>query len=91
MSEQRLLLVTGSTGLLGRNVVLLALSKGFRVRALVRSPEKATIQFGSPLPEGLELVVGDMCDIPGLSENFVEFFFFSYLFLDSIFVSRCFF
>ncbi len=49
--------VTGSTGLLGNNLVRLLLSKGYRVKALARDPDKAMKQF-----EGLEveIVIGDL-------------------------------
>ncbi|MEP6901318.1 MAG: SDR family oxidoreductase [Actinomycetota bacterium] len=49
--------VTGSTGLLGNNLVRLLHEQGHQVKALVRSPEKAKKLFGG-LP--IEYVVGDM-------------------------------
>ena len=55
--------VTGSTGLLGSNLVFELLNAGHSVKALVRSASKATAVFGSPLPAGLELVVGDLEDV----------------------------
>ena len=55
--------VTGSTGLLGSNLVKLLLAQGHEVKALARSPEKARKQLGS-LPK-LEVVQGDMENIPG--------------------------
>ncbi|NMO16190.1 SDR family oxidoreductase [Pyxidicoccus fallax] len=49
--------VTGSTGLLGSNLVRLLTSRGVRVKALVRSPEKAQkLLAGVPV----ELVEGDL-------------------------------
>ncbi len=49
--------VTGATGLLGNNLVRLLVSRGVRVKALVRSREKAEKQFrGLPV----EIVLGDM-------------------------------
>lgn len=49
--------VTGATGLLGNNLVRELLGEGFRVRALVRSTDKAEKQFAG-LP--VEIVTGDM-------------------------------
>lgn len=49
--------VTGATGLLGNNLVRELLLHGFRVRALVRSPDKAKQQFAD-LP--IDIVTGDM-------------------------------
>lgn len=56
--------VTGATGLLGNNLVRTLLGDGWRVRALVRSPDKARLQF-----EGLdvEIVRGDMLDVAGFA------------------------
>jgi dihydroflavonol-4-reductase len=52
--------VTGSTGLLGNNLVRLLARRGVRVRALARSREKAIRQFaGVPV----EIVEGDMLDV----------------------------
>ncbi|AKI98753.1 nucleoside-diphosphate-sugar epimerase [Archangium gephyra] len=49
--------VTGSTGLLGNNLVRLLTSRGVRVKALVRSPERARkLLAGVPV----ELVQGDL-------------------------------
>jgi uncharacterized protein YbjT (DUF2867 family) len=53
--------VTGATGLLGNNLVRALLQRGVKVRALVRSREKALRQFGSL---NVDLVEGDMLDIP---------------------------
>ncbi len=50
--------VTGATGFVGRSVVRELLSKGYRVRALVRSTTKARSVL--PRAQGLELVAGDV-------------------------------
>lgn len=56
--------VTGSTGLLGNNLVRELLAQGHEVRALVRSRAKAEALFGD-LP--IEYVVGDMEDVAGFA------------------------
>ncbi|MBS1063672.1 SDR family oxidoreductase [Gluconobacter wancherniae] len=60
--------VTGATGLLGNNLVRALLEEGFRVRALVRFPEKATQQFGG-LP--IEVVTGDMLNVNAFASALV--------------------
>ncbi len=62
MVSSSFVFVTGSTGLLGNNVVQLALERGLHVKALVRSMKKGQQQFGSPLPQHLELIEGDLED-----------------------------
>lgn len=52
--------VTGATGLLGNNVVRALLKRNIKVKALVRSVEKARKQFGN-LP--VEFVEGDMLNV----------------------------
>ncbi|MBX9404269.1 SDR family oxidoreductase [Pseudomonas baetica] len=56
--------VTGATGLLGNNLVHALLKRNIKVKALVRSVEKARKQFGS-LP--VELVEGDMLNVDAFS------------------------
>jgi uncharacterized protein YbjT (DUF2867 family) len=53
--------VIGATGRLGTPVVV-ELAKTFEVRAIVRAPDKARIR----LPANVEIVQGDLRDIPGL-------------------------
>ena len=55
--------ITGATGFAGRHAVSELLLRGHRLRALVRSPEKAG------LPEGVELVKGDLADAEALLER----------------------
>ncbi len=57
--------VTGSTGLLGNNLVRLLVKQGIPVRALTRSRAKAARQFGQ-LP-GVEFIEGDMTDVPAFA------------------------
>ncbi|MFJ2538969.1 MULTISPECIES: SDR family oxidoreductase [unclassified Pseudomonas] len=56
--------VTGATGLLGNNLVHALLKRNIKVKALVRSVEKARKQFGS-LP--VEFVEGDMLNVDAFS------------------------
>jgi dihydroflavonol-4-reductase len=56
--------VTGATGLLGNNLVRTLRAEGHAVRALVRSTTKAEQLLGDA---GVELVVGDMEDVPGFA------------------------
>jgi dihydroflavonol-4-reductase len=57
--------VTGSTGLLGNNLVRLLLERGFEVAGLVRSEEKGKRLLGDT---GTRLVKGDMRDVPGFAD-----------------------
>jgi nucleoside-diphosphate-sugar epimerase len=52
-----LVVVTGATGAVGPAVVREALSRGYRVRALVRTPPSAGL-----LPAAVECRLGDICD-----------------------------
>lgn len=63
-SSPPLAFVTGATGLLGNNLVRELIADGWRVRALVRSREKAARQFSGM---DLEIVGGDMLDVPGFA------------------------
>ncbi|ESQ81833.1 oxidoreductase [Asticcacaulis sp. AC466] len=56
--------VTGATGLLGNNLVRELIAAGWRVRALVRSPDKARQQFAGL---DIDIVRGDMLDIAGFA------------------------
>ncbi|MFN4142628.1 NAD-dependent epimerase/dehydratase family protein [Aestuariivirga sp.] len=57
----RLYAITGATGFAGRHAVSELLGRGHRLRALVRRPENA------PLPEGVELIRGDLADAEALA------------------------
>jgi dihydroflavonol-4-reductase len=57
--------VTGSTGLLGSNLVHLLLAQGFEVKALARSKQKAEQILGKN--PHMEIVIGDMEDINGFA------------------------
>ena len=54
--------VTGSTGLVGNNLVRALETKGFDVVGLVRSEEKGNRLLGDT---NATLVKGDMLDVPG--------------------------
>jgi dihydroflavonol-4-reductase len=56
--------VTGSTGLLGNNLVRMLVEQGHEVKALVRSKEKAAKQFGNL---NITYVTGDMNNIEGFT------------------------
>ncbi|QZP32834.1 SDR family oxidoreductase [Pseudomonas sp. DR48] len=56
--------VTGATGLLGNNLVRALLKRNIKVKALVRSVEKARKQFGN-LP--VEFIEGDMLNVDAFS------------------------
>ena len=58
--------VTGSTGLLGNNLVRLLIEQGYSVKALVRSKAKAAKLFGNL---DLSLVVGDMLDVESFASE----------------------
>ncbi|MFZ5601357.1 MAG: SDR family oxidoreductase [Pseudomonadota bacterium] len=66
MYEFKSAFVTGSTGLLGNNLVRLLLDKGIRVKALARSAEKARTQFAGLR---VEIVVGDMNNVDAFREH----------------------
>jgi len=57
--------VTGSTGLLGNNLVRLLSERGWKVKALARSREKAERQLAGIA--NVAIVVGDMNDVDGFA------------------------
>jgi dihydroflavonol-4-reductase len=59
-SDRKLVFVTGATGLLGNNLVRALVAQGHRVRALVRSREKARRLLGGL---DVEIVLGDMLEV----------------------------
>ncbi|MFE3254885.1 SDR family oxidoreductase [Nocardia sp. NPDC059091] len=59
-------LVTGATGGVGRHLVSTLLARGVAVRALTRKPEDAN------LPEGVEVVAGDLADASTLGAQVFE-------------------
>ena len=61
--------VTGSTGLLGNNLVRRLLADGAHVRALARSAQKAQAQFRDLEDANLEIVVGDLADVDGFASQ----------------------
>ncbi len=62
----RIAFVTGSTGLLGNNLVQALLAEGWHVRALARSREKASQQLAPH--DRLSIVIGDMANVAGFSQ-----------------------
>ncbi|WP_287877120.1 SDR family oxidoreductase [Aquitalea sp.] len=67
MSHEKIAFVTGATGLLGSNLVRLLLAEGYRVKALARSEQKATQQFGELIGKRLEVVLGDLTSVDGFA------------------------
>lgn len=67
MTQEKIAFVTGATGLLGNNLVRLLLAEGYRVKALARSAQKATEQFGGLMDNRLELVLGDLASVEGFA------------------------
>lgn len=63
MTEQSKILITGATGNVGREVVYGVLEAGAGVQAMTRNPDSAT------LPDNVEMVRGDLADVPGLEER----------------------
>src|ERR1700742_3466817 len=61
----RLCVVTGSTGYLGGRLVPALLARGYRVRCLVRIPDKLR---GIPWAGQVEVVVGDVTDPDRMGE-----------------------
>lgn len=61
----RTVFVTGATGLLGNNLVRALLAEGATVRALARSQAKANAQFADIAGPRLDIVLGDMENVPG--------------------------
>lgn len=62
--QGKLALVTGATGLLGSNLVRELIARGYRVRGLVRSPEKARRFLADA---AFEPIVGDMRQVGGFA------------------------
>ncbi len=66
MSNTMNVFVTGSTGLLGSNLVRMLVEQGHHVKALIRSPEKAALLFADL---NLSLIKGDMLNLPDVAEE----------------------
>lgn len=64
LSTETIYLLTGASGLLGTNILELLLARKARVRALVRDPAR------KHLPEGIEVVDGDLRDARALDRFF---------------------
>ncbi len=74
-ASDRALFITGTTGLVGGDLVRKYMAKGARVYALVRAPsaaaahERLSARLGGPLPPGVTAVPGDLtADRLGLDE-----------------------
>lgn len=60
------ILVTGATGAVGRHLVATLIARGASVRALTRKPDDAN------LPEGVEVVAGDLADASTFGAHLFE-------------------
>ncbi|KHT63272.1 hypothetical protein RJ45_12765 [Photobacterium gaetbulicola] len=56
--ENKLIVVVGATGKQGQSVIDALMNNGYRIRALVRNPEKVASLF----PPGIEIFKGDLSD-----------------------------
>jgi uncharacterized protein YbjT (DUF2867 family) len=63
--DSRLILVTGATGYVGGRLVPRLLAAGYRVRCLVRDPERLQ---GRPWLNGVEAATGDVLQPEGLTQ-----------------------
>ena len=63
-TTQETIAVFGATGSTGRHVVRHALAKGYKVRALARSPDKVSVEDGN-----LAVIKGDFKDLAALKET----------------------
>lgn len=61
-----MILLSGATGFLGPYLIRELVDNGYRVRVLVRNPEK----FKNPFPDKVEAVEGDILDIVSLERAF---------------------
>ncbi len=59
----RLILVTGATGYIGGRLVVRLLEMGYRIRCLVRDPERLQ---GHPWRDAVEIIAGDVLDANSL-------------------------
>jgi dihydroflavonol-4-reductase len=62
--------VTGSTGLLGSNLVQLLLAQGYEVKALARSKQKAAQILGKNTKA--QIILGDMEDVGGFASELAD-------------------
>ena len=64
--------VTGSTGLLGSNLVRLLVQEGYHVKALARSKKKADAVFSDIDSTAITIVTGDMQDVAGFASELAD-------------------
>lgn len=63
MEKPSRILLTGATGYVGGRLLPLLVADGWRVRCLARQPER----LSPSVPEGVEVVPGDLLDAPSLT------------------------
>ena len=66
MKDERVYLLTGAAGFLGNNIARQLIEKGCEVRGLVLKGDKAV----EHVPEGVEIIYGDLTDKASLEEFF---------------------
>lgn len=66
MHNSKTAFVTGSTGLLGNNLVKELLNRGYKVKALSRSQKKADLQFQNLR---VEIIVGDLNNVSSFQDH----------------------
>src|ERR1700734_2849241 len=62
--EMKTILVTGATGILGSNVCVSLIEKGYRARAIARNMDAADVK--SLKDPGVDVVPGDVTDLPSM-------------------------
>lgn len=70
LNKQTLIFVTGATGLVGKELIIQLLTKGYHVRAIYRSTYPSDL--AKDLPGKLEWIQGDILDITSLEDALVD-------------------
>lgn len=70
LNKQPLIFVTGATGLVGKELIIQLLTKGYYVKAIYRTAFPSDL--GKDLPGKLEWVQGDILDITSLEDALID-------------------